>query len=72
MERSGANEWGIYGLGGNVWECCASDASGSAFGAWRGASWGYNDPDILRCAYRDDDVGSLRNIICGFRLALSR
>jgi len=46
--------------------------SGSAFGAWRGASWNNNNPDNLRCAYRNDNDGSNRNNNNGFRLALSR
>jgi tRNA A-37 threonylcarbamoyl transferase component Bud32 len=71
VERSGENEWGLYGIGGNVWECCASDVSGGSFGAWRGASW--NDlPVFLRVAYRIDNGGSGRDYYGGFRLALSR
>lgn len=77
VERSGANEWGLYGLGGNVWECCATDVSGSAFGTWRGASWSDLFPADLRCASRLRVVGSgrfgaHRNYDIGFRLALSR
>ncbi len=72
VERSGANEWGLYGIGGNVWECCASDTSGGSFGAWRGASWGSHSPGILRVAYRFGHVGSVRDGNNGFRLALSR
>ena len=72
VEKSGVNDWELYGMGGNAWECCASDASGSAFGAWRGASWYYYDPDGLRCAYRLDFDGSHRISNRGFRLALSR
>jgi len=72
VEKSGANEWGIHGLGGNVWECCASDASGVAFGAWRGASWDNGSPGSLRCAYRGGGDGAGRVSYSGFRLALSR
>ena len=72
VEKSGANEWGLYGLGGNAWECCASDASGSAFGAWRGASLKDFSSDYLRCAYRHGFRGSYRYYYGGFRLALVR
>lgn len=72
VERSGANEWGLCGIGGNVWECCASDTSGGSFGAWRGASWLNDYPGGLRVAYRDGIGGSYRGGIYGFRLALSR
>jgi hypothetical protein len=70
VERSAANEWGFYGIGGNVWECCAADVSGSSFGAWRGASWRSLEPDALHCACRDGGDGSYRDIHGGFRLAL--
>jgi formylglycine-generating enzyme required for sulfatase activity len=72
VERSGENEWGLYGIGGNAWECCASDASGSVFGAWRGASWYSSTPGYLRCAYRNFSVGSGRYDYYGIRLVLSR
>ncbi len=72
VEKSGVNEWGIYGLGGNVWECCASDVSGSAFGAWRGASWSNHSRASLRSAYRNIfNDGSLRYHYRGFRLVLT-
>jgi len=72
VERSGVNEWGVCGLGGNVWECCASDASGASIGASRGASWNCSDLCYIRCAHRNVTGGSPRNNISGFRLALSR
>lgn len=72
VEKSGKNDWGLYGMGGNVWECCAADASGGAFGAWRGASWNNRTPDYLRSAYRYGSDGSGRDSRYGFRLALSR
>ena len=72
VEKSGRNDWGLYGVGGNVWECCASDASGSSFGAWRGASWSDYDSDSLRCAFRFGSDGAFRNYYSGFRLVLSR
>jgi formylglycine-generating enzyme required for sulfatase activity len=72
VEQSGKNDWGLYGMGGNVWECCAADTSGGAFGAWRGASWYNNDPGNLRCASHLDLSGSRRGLSYGFRLVLSR
>ena len=66
------NPWGLYGVGGNVWEACASDSSGGSYGAWRGASWRADDQVSLRCSFRLDIGGSYRFSSLGFRLVLSR
>ena len=72
VEKSWANPWGLYGVGGNVWEVCASDSSGGSFGAWRGASWSNDSQDSLRCSFRIDDSPSYRSNVSGFRFVLSR
>ncbi len=73
VERSWANPWGLYGVGGNVWEVCASDASGGAFCARLGASWSSTSKDDLRCSARDVSDSVFRLLECdGFRLVLSR
>ena len=72
VEMSGENQWGLFGVGGNVQECCASDVSGSSFGAWRGASWLYAAPKLLECAYRYELGESRRYYEFGFRLVLTR
>jgi len=72
VEKSWMNPWRLYGVGGNVWEVTASDATNRAFGAWRGGSWYNNYPGILRSGYRNDYAGSTRNHGNGFRLVLSR
>ena len=72
VEKSGRNDWGIYGVGGNVWEMAAQDNTGSLFGAWRGASWSYIIKGSLRCSARVGRDGSHRDGNGGFRLVLSR
>ena len=80
VEDSWANPWGLYGVGGNVWEMAAEDSVGASFGAWRGASWDDGSQDYLRCSYRGDVYGTYRvgvsgtyrNDDDGFRLVLSR
>ena len=72
VEKSGANEWGLYGVGGNVWECAAMDGDAASFGAWRGASWAYHFPVNLSCEFRGTGNGSRREDDHGFRLVLSQ
>lgn len=71
VEDSVSNPWGLYGVGGNVSEACASDARCVSYGARRGASWYSGSRDDLSCASRAGGTGVGRYAICGFRLALA-
>lgn len=70
VERSWANPWGLYGVGGNVWEPCTVDASPPSFLAWRGGAWDQSEKKILMCDYRQFEVPHNRSTL-GFRLVLS-
>ncbi len=66
------NEWGLYAVGGNVWELTTNRHE--EFEAWRGGSWNDFEQEMLRCDYQyrpfpfgaDTRLGNL-----GFRLVLS-
>jgi len=73
VDKLWRNPWGLHGVGGNVWEACASDtAADQAWFAWRGASWDRIFQDRLRCSRRLILDASARNDDLGFRLVLSR
>ncbi len=78
-----ANPFGLYNLGGNVWEwiadhyapftdAAASDplveVEGSTTRSWRGGSWNYHQA-TLETAYRASDEESRGNDHFGFRIA---
>jgi len=71
VEKSWANPWNLCGVGGNVWEVCASDTNENTFGAWLGGSWNNCIPERLHCTNRIDQVGE-PSLNMGFRLVMSR
>jgi hypothetical protein len=73
VDKLWRNPWGLYGVGGNVWEACASNtAADQSWGGWRGASWNNFHQDSLRCSSRYDVGASTRYDAYGFRVVLSR
>lgn len=72
VDKSGKNEWGLYGVGGNVWECTRKSSSNPAFDAWRGGSWTISKPGILRSDFRRTSNIPDRDENYGFRVVLSK
>jgi formylglycine-generating enzyme required for sulfatase activity len=68
VEQSGRNEWGLYGVGGNVWEWTSEQIGSSR--VLRGASWGPYDRDLLRVGSRGTAPPSNRLNDSGFRVLL--
>jgi hypothetical protein len=62
VEKSGKNDWGLYGVGGNAWEVCSD--------GFCGASWGNARQSDLRCEARYDNGLPCQGYDLGFRLLL--
>lgn len=67
VEKSGRNDLGLYGVGGNVWEW-TTEQRGKERGL-RGAAW-YGGVGVLKCECVLFGSPSLRSIDTGFRLVV--
>ena len=68
-----ANEYGIYDMGGNVWQWCQGEyESGESWRVLRGASWFNRYPDSLLSSFRGGSTPTRRDVSLGFRVVVAR
>jgi formylglycine-generating enzyme required for sulfatase activity len=80
VEASGRNEWGLYGVGGNVWEWTDEpDAAAAGWAVRRGGGWrwelwgtGAGYARDLRCDHRSYAFPDLRTATTGFRIVIAK
>ena len=72
VEQSGSNEWGIFGLAGNVWEWCLDWSDDSRdYKIRHGASWDYDGKDEIPIHSRGIDRPTARYSTIGFRVVVA-
>jgi formylglycine-generating enzyme required for sulfatase activity len=72
VEESGANEWGLCGVGGNVWEWCEDwHDTGKKYKVRHGGSWDYDAEEDLTVEARGFDRPDARDDTIGFRVVVA-
>lgn len=72
VTRSGGNAWGLFGVGGNVWEWCQDWFDDRQITrSLRGASWNNSAPEIIAINNRSDAHPLRSNAMIGFRVVVA-
>ena len=71
VEKSGKNDWRLYGVGGNVWQWTSEPSPSGKSRCLRGGSWVSVSHEGLECAYFNYNNPSDLSLSLGFRLLLS-
>jgi formylglycine-generating enzyme required for sulfatase activity len=72
VEDSGENEWGLFGIGGNVWEACGKYTVARGFSAWRGGCYANTARSLMQIDARNLASGDEADPSHGFRLMLGK